>query len=400
MIADYRQWFNTNYSPEKYQRMIADVNREFDYEVAFKICETPIFISGQLKNELVKACGEVLAQVSAPEYRAQMHRAVPPQFDVPNATDQPTFMAIDFAVARNPENPELFLPQLIELQGFPSLYGFQEFISKKYRQHYGLPANLIHLFPPELQQDEDLYFAKVKRAILGDYAPEQVILLEIQPEKQKTYIDFLCTERYFGVRPVCITRLRKEGRKLFYEDNGSKIWVERIYNRVIFDELALRPDLHLHFDFRDDLDVSWAGHPNWFFKISKFTLPFLKSKYVPQTHFLHEMASIPDDLENYVLKPLFSFAGAGVKFDVTRQVIEAVDDPTNYVLMRKVHYAPEVQTLDVPAKAEIRLLLVNSGGKPELLTNLVRLSKGKMMGVDFNKGLDWVGGSIAFFERD
>ena len=400
MIADYRQWFNANFTPEKYQKMIADVNREFDYPVAFKICETPIFISGQLKNELGKACAEILAQINGDDYQANMHRAVPPQFDVPYDTAQPTFLAVDFAVARNPENPELFLPQLIEMQGFPSLYGFQGFISQKYRQHYQLPPNLSHLFPNELQADESRYFEKVKNAILGGYAPENTILLEIEPEKQKTYIDFLCSERYFGIKSLCITRLRKDGRQLYYEEAGRKIWVERIYNRVIFDELMLRHDLDLHFDFRDDLEVSWAGHPNWFFKISKFTLPFLKSKYAPETHFLSEMKSIPDDLENYVLKPLFSFAGAGVKFDVTRQMVESVENPDNYILMRKVHYAPEVITLDVPAKAEIRLLLVNTGGKLELLTNLVRLSKGKMMGVDFNKGLDWVGGSIAFFEKE
>ncbi|MCU0448767.1 MAG: hypothetical protein MUC97_02830 [Bernardetiaceae bacterium] len=400
MINHYRQWFNQNFTPAKYQALIAGVNQEFDYQVAFKICETPIFIPDQLKTELEKACQDVLNQVFSPAYQAQMHRAVPEQFYVPGDTPMPTFAAIDFAVARDPENPDRYLPQLIELQGFPSLFGFQEFISTMYRRYYGLPGNLIHLFPPELQADESLYFEKLRLAMLGGHHPDQVILMEIEPEKQKTYIDFLCTQRYFGIKPVCITRLRKQGRKLYYEEGGHRIWVERIYNRVIFDELVQRPDLDLHFSFRDELDVSWAGHPNWFFKMSKFTLPFLNSRYVPTTYFLNELKSIPDNLDDYVLKPLFSFAGAGVKFGVSQADLDQVRDPSNFILMKKVQYAPEVTTLDLPAKAEIRLLVVNVGGKLELLTNLVRLSKGKMMGVDFNKGLDWVGGSIGFFERD
>jgi hypothetical protein len=328
-----------------------------------------------------------------------MHRAIPPQLFVPNDTDMPTFAAIDFAIGKD-ENGEL-IPQLIELQGFPSLFAFQHFIAVMFKKHYELPDNLTHFFPAELQQNENLYLEKLRSTIVADATPETTILLEMMPEQQKTRIDFACTEHFLGVKPVCITALRKDGKKLYYEREGRKIWVERIYNRVIFDELMHRTDLSLHFSFTDELDVQWAGHPNWFFKMSKFTLPFLDSPYVPKTYFLHELTTIPSDLENYVLKPLFSFAGIGVKFDVTCADIDAIPDSerSNYVLMRKVQYEPVIETLDYPAKAEVRLLFVNVNGKMELLTNLVRLSKGKMMGVDFNKGMTWVGGTIGFFEK-
>jgi hypothetical protein len=226
-----------------------------------------------------------------------------------------------------------------------------------------------------------------------------VVLLEIEPEKQKTRIDFECCNTYLGVKPVCITKVQKEGRELFYDNNGEKTKIERIYNRVIFDELNRRTDLKYNFRFQDDLDLRWVPHPNWFYRISKFSLPFLKNKYVPETKFLSDIGSYPNDLENYVLKPLFSFAGAGVVFDVTREILDGIKDRSNYILQKKINYEPVIKTPDQPAKAELRLLFVHNEGKPYLVNNLVRLSKGKMMGVDFNKEKTWVGSSLAFFEH-
>ncbi len=399
MITSLRQRFNAQFSQEKYNAMLDDIAQEFGYPVAFKICETPVFIDNALKTELINAVNEVVSQVGSADYQANIHLATPPDLRVPREDGTPTFAAIDFAICQDPTNPEKLIPQLIELQGFPSLFCFQHFLNTKFRKHYEIAEGLTHFLKPEFAQNEDLYIDALRKTIVGEDATENTILMEIEPEKQKTKIDFSCTERYLGVKAVCITKIRKEGRKLFYEENGKKIWIERIYNRVIFDELNLRKDLNLAFDFRDELDVVWLAHPNWFFKMSKFTLPFLKSKYVPPTQFLDKISSIPDDLENYVLKPLFSFAGAGVKFDVNKQDIDNVKDKSNYILMKKAHYQPIIQTLDVPAKVEVRMLMLNIGGKLELVTNLIRLSKGKMMGVDFNKGLDWVGGSVGYFEK-
>ncbi|MCS6968929.1 MAG: hypothetical protein RMJ44_11800 [Cytophagales bacterium] len=399
MYSPYRQIFNRQFSQEQYQALLAEVNSAFGFEVTFKICETPVFIPPTLKERLVEAGEEIWRQINSESYQKEINGAVPAELFVPNETAQPLFAVLDFAICRA-ENGEL-MPQLIELQGFPSLFAFQHFIAGMYRKHYGLPEQLTHFFPTELQNDENIYIEKLRRAIVADFDPKNVILLEIKPEEQKTRIDFACTEHFLGVRPVCITALGKQGRKLYYYHQGERIWVERIYNRIIFDELHRYPDLPLRFSLTEDLEVSWAGHPNWFFKISKFTLPFLKGRFVPPTFFLHQIDPIPDDLENYVLKPLFSFAGTGVKFDLTRADIDSIPEHERhrYILMRKVNYQPVVETLDIPAKAEVRLLYVNNGQKMELLTNLIRLSKGKMMGVDFNKGQSWVGGTIGFMEK-
>lgn len=186
----------------------------------------------------------------------------------------------------------------------------------------------------------------------------------------------------------------------YINENGKKVKILKIYNRIIFDELFQRTDLKCEFDFQDEVDIEWIGHPNWFYRISKFTMPLLKGDFVPKSYYLDQLTSIPKDLENYVLKPLYSFAGAGVQIHVTQQMIDEITNKENYLLQEKVAYAPVIQTLDVPAKCEVRMMLLHNSktNKTEIVSNLVRLSKGEMVGVKYNKDKTWVGGSTAFFE--
>jgi hypothetical protein len=237
---------------------------------------------------------------------------------------------------------------------------------------------------------------------LGDHDPENVILLEIKPEQQKTRIDFYCTRDYLKIPIVCLTDLMREGDRLFYKKDGRKIEIKRIYNRIIFDELSqMKDQLGDVVDITQPLNVEWVPHPNWFYRISKFMLPLIHHPYVPKTYYLNEVTQLPRDLENYVLKPLFSFAGQGVIIDVTSSDIEKITDPENWILQRKVKYADIIKTPDVPAKAEIRIFYFWKKGaaRPVAVNNLARLSKGKMIGVRYNKDKEWVGGSVAFFEK-
>ena len=230
--------------------------------------------------------------------------------------------------------------------------------------------------------------------------PESVVLLEIEPEKQKTRIDFAATEKLLGIRSVCVTKIRKRERKLFYERDGREVRIERIYNRVIFDELIRRPDLNLSFRFQDDLDVTWVGHPNWYFRISKHSLPFLKTEHTSPTFFVDEFPA-GENLDGYVLKPLYSFAGHGVDMEPTPERIGALENPHEWILQQKVDYAAFVPTVDgKKSKAEIRMMFVwpENEHDPTLVNNLVRMSQGKMMGVDFNIDKTWVGASIALHE--
>lgn len=393
MIPHYREKYNTEFSEEKYRTFLKDLDSTFNSHIDFRIAQTPIFLPKELLKEILNASDLLVTTLQTKEFKEYSKKSLPDNLAVPNEDEHTSLLSIDFAICKD-ENGK-FSPQLIELQGFASLYCYQHLLNVKVREHFNIPSQLTNYFNG---LDEDSYIKKFKEVIVGDSDPENVILLEIEPEKQKTYIDFLCTEKYIGVKPVCLSKVIKEGKKLFYEKDGKKIPIDRIYNRVIHDELAKRKDINYNFRFTEELDVKWIAHPNWFFKISKYSLPFLKNKYVPDTNFLDQVERYPDDLENYVLKPLYSFGGVGVKYDVTKQDLDSIKDKSNYILQRKINYEPAIKTPDVPAKAELRLLFVWED-KPMLVNNLVRLSKGKMMGVDFNKDKTWVGSSIAYYEK-
>lgn len=398
MIASVRDDYNQAFSPDKYRAFLDAIQHDLPGLLDFRVAETPVFIPSIVKEKLLAACEDIVDVLTQENYRELTERAIPPHQFVPNEDEHPAFLAIDFAVCRD-ENGEL-TPQLIELQGFPSLFAFQPYISDKYRQFFPIPADFTHLFNVD---GNETYIQHLRRRIVGLCDPEEVILLEIYPEKQKTRIDFELTKRYLGIEPVCLTKIRKEGRKLFYEKEGRQIPIKRIYNRLIFDELEHMPDLQTMFKLTDDVDVEWVGHPNWFFRISKFTLPLLNSPYVPASYYLHTLEHYPTDLSQFVLKPLFSFAGSGVKLNITSADLDAIPEAerSNYLLQRKVKYEPVVLAADGSLiKCEIRLLFIWHEGEPRplLLTNLARLSRGEMIGVRFNQNFDWVGGSICFFE--
>ena len=391
MIKELREKFNSEFTEEKYRSLVKDLDSEFNHKVDFRIAETPIFLPENFKKELFKASDELIAILESKEFREYSKGALPDNMAVPHEDEHPVLLSLDFAICTDEQGN--LIPQLIELQGFASLYCYQELLNITMRKHFDIGDGLQTHFSG---LNNETYLKKFREVIVGDSDPENVILLEIEPEKQKTYIDFLCTEKYIGVRPVCLTKVIKEGKKLYYEYNGRKIPIDKIYNRVIYDELSKRKDIKYNFRFTEELDVKWIAHPNWFFKISKYSMPFLKSKFVPPTEFLSDIKEYPSDLENYVLKPLFSFAGVGVVFDVKKELLDSIEDKSKYILQKKVHYEPCIKTFDIPAKAEIRLLFVWDD-KPRLINNLVRLSKGDMMGVDFNKDKTWVGSSIAYY---
>lgn len=397
MIALAREHFNKQFSEAKYEQFVNDLNATYRYKIPFRVAETPLFVSNEFKEKMLKGADEIIDFIVRPDFNDLMKDAIPPSMSVPNETARPLFLALDFAICSN-EKGEL-IPQLIEMQGFPSLFGYQDFLGNKFREHYHIDDHWHFHFGKSSKE----YWEQLRRAIVGKHNPENVVLMEIDPLKQNTAIDFIITQKHLGTALVHIGDVIVRGKKLFYKSEGREIPIHRIYNRVIFDELVQQKDLQTQFHLTEDVDVEWAGHPNWFFKISKYTMPFLKSSAVPASRFLHEVITIPSDLENYVLKPLFSFSGSGVIFHVKKEDIENIpmEQRKNYMLQRKVNYEPIVQAPDGLVKAEVRLLYLWEDGKPRpgLITNLARLSRGEMIGVKYNKDKTWVGGTVCFFER-
>jgi hypothetical protein len=391
MVPDIRRAYNADFTPQRYEDMVRDLERDAGCPSIFRICETPLFLSERLTRELIAASDEVLGFVTSEEYLKQSDRAVPPHLRVPGDEGHTVFFQVDFAIVRG-EDGEL-TPRLIELQGFPSLYGFQWLLEKEFRSHF--PAVPDGWSPYFSGLTAETYPAALRDVIVADCDPEQAVLLEIDPVHQKTRIDFCVTEQLLGIPVVDAREVIERGGRLFYPRDGREVPIRRIYNRVIFDELE-RKGIDLSRIFHRDLvDVTWVGHPNWYLKISKFSLPFIKSRYCPPTWFVSDLREYPEDLESYVLKPLFSFAGLGVELGPTRERLRSLPDPENFILQRRVDYAPALETPDEPAKAEVRMMFVWKD-RPMLVNNLVRISKGKMMGVDFNKDKTWIGASSAY----
>ncbi|MFN2621744.1 MAG: hypothetical protein ABR611_02770 [Chthoniobacterales bacterium] len=396
MDPPLRSRFNADFSAEKYDALLRCVNETEKWPADFRISETPIFLTTEFTNEVVAAAEQIVELTQTAEFARHSASAIPAGLEVPHESAHPNFIVVDFGICT--EGGRL-VPRLIELQAFPSLFGFQLLILHCMRKAYpAIPREWTSSFGG---LKDDAYVALLRRTILGDAKPENVVLLEIEPEKQKTRIDFAATETILGIRSVCLTNVIKKGRQLFYDRDGREVRIERIYNRVIFDELIRRPDLNPPFRFQDDLDVTWVGHPNWYFRISKHSLPFLKTAHTSPAYFADD--SPPNEsVADYVLKPLYSFAGLGVDMEPTREKLAALDKPREWILQKKVQYAEFVPTPDGPkSKAEIRMMFVWPEGdkSPTLVNNLVRMSQGKMMGVDFNKEKTWVGSSIALHAR-
>jgi hypothetical protein len=388
-----RQLFNSHYTPQKYARFTDLVDARCGLHVPFRLCETPCFFDVEFMRRISREGVELITQlVDSAAYRERSEASIPGRYRVPGEAAEPLFVQVDFGVVRG-EDGRLH-PKLVEIQGFPSLYAFQPVLAQSYVDAYELPAGLSYLLDG---LDNRGYQALLRDAIVAGHDPSEVVLLEIDPEHQKTRCDFAVTEQTLDVRAVCITRVRKRGRRLYYDRDGVETPIRRIYNRAIVDEIERR-GVEMPFDWRDDLSVEWAGHPNYYFRVSKFSLPFLKHPSVPETLFLDEVPRLPEDLPQWVLKPLYSFAGLGVVIGPSREEVDAipVGRRGGFILQKRVEFTPVVETPHGWTKAEIRVMYINR--RP--VTHIIRMGRGKMMGVDHNKNMEWVGASAALYHEE
>ena len=399
MLQPYRDDFNANFTPAKYEDLLARLNRLARTSIEFRVAETPCFFSRELLDELAET-GAILTHqlLDDPAYLEASDQTIPDQYRVPNENPVPNFMTVDFGLVRNPDGS--LSPKLVELQAFPSIFGYQDILSREYIETFSLDPNLAwHLGG----FNEKTYWQLLRDVIVGDHDPENAVLLEIDPDHQKTLPDFHIYEDKLGIATVDITKLRKRGNCLFYQRNGREIPIHRIYNRTIVDELQ-RKNIQLPFDYRDPLDVEWAGHPNWYFRISKFSLPFLNHPSVPKAVFLDDwfehrnLEGLPIQRERLLLKPLYSFAGKGIQFAPTDADLNAIPpaDRHLYLLQERVAFEPTIHTPHGLTQAEIRIMyLWPDGDALQPAIALVRLGRGLMMGVDHNRDRLWVGSSAA-----
>ena len=396
MIPSLRRQFNHNFTPEKYQTFLRRIDEACGTHVQFRLSETPCFFPKELIDRMARDGDALIRQlVDNPLYRTKSDAAVPAEFNVPNEPPHPMFVQVDFGLIRDTSGQ--LHPKLVELQAFPSLYAYQGPLAEAYIDVYDLKPESARLRYLLSGLETSSYRELLRRAIVGSQDPENVILMEIDPVHQKTLPDFLLTEKILGVRAIDIVEIKKEGSRLYYERDGQRIPITRIYNRAIVDELE-RKNVKLAFDWRDDLDVEWAGHPNWYFRISKFSIPYLKHESVPKTWFLDKMNVIPSDLENYALKPLYSFAGLGVIIAPKKEDITAIpaDKRPYYILQERLNFEPVIETPFGATKAEVRVMYIWLEELKPVMT-IIRMGRGLMMGVDHNKNMEWVGASAGLY---
>lgn len=390
MHKDYRNQINKSFTKEKYKQLHEEIVKLCGVAPAFRVAESPVFVPDQLWQQVINASRQLVDFIVQPNFKELSEGAFPMDSDsrVPNETPHPQILSFDFGICED-ENGNLS-PKLIEFQGFPTLCTYQLQLYKAYQAVY---PEIAHL-SPFIDIDETEYL-KMLHTMLGK---KNTVLMDIEPTKQNTYVDFKATEKYFGMPYLCMSDIIKEDRKLYYIDkNGEKKHIEYIYNRVIFDELLQRSDLKRNFSFLEDLDIKWISHPNWYFRMSKYILPFMDMDFVPKSYFLSDVKEYPSDLKNYILKPLYSFSGQGVQMDITAEDLDNIKNRQNYLLQEKVKYAPVIEAPDGQVKFEFRVIALwpLDRERPVLTFNLVRMSKGAMVGVKYNKDKEWVGSSIA-----
>lgn len=423
MIPELRQRLNERFIPEQYRTLLRLVEESCGAKVEYRIAETPVFLpSSLLARMAAEGAALTKALIGNPLYLEAARKAIPAGYQVAGQSPHPHFLTADFALIQ--DNAGQFVPRLVEIQAFPSVYGYQDVLSSVYRSAYQLPEALGSFLSG---LDEAGYWALLGRTILAGHDPEQVVLTELDPLHQKTWPDFKVTAARLGIAVVDIRSLQPVGDKLHYRNAaGRSIPIRRIYNRAIADELIAR-GVKLPFDLARPWDVEWAGHPNWYFLISKFSIPWLcrppeTHPVVPPAVFVDEFlegrgraelraagVSLPAEsskdtaYSELLLKPLFSFAGKGIQFDPTQGQLEAIprEKRAEFLLQQRMRFAPTIATPHGLTQAEIRILyLWPDGGNLTPVLSLVRLGRGKMMGVDHNKNQEWVGASAAFFNKD
>ena len=388
MQRKYRSIYNQLLTDIKYDQINRELTKRCGVAPTFRIGETPVFLEPELWEKLLSASRQLLDFIADPSFQSKTECSMLPGIKVPNETSHPHMVAMDFGICETADGS--IVPQLIEMQGFPTVSAFQYQLLKSYQSTI---PEIGHLNPfMEVSEEEYLHLMK---SILGK---KNTILMDVKPERQNTYIDFKATELMFGVPSVCVSDIHKSGEDLYYKNaNGKNQDIDYIFNRVIFDELLQRTDLKLNFSFFEDHNINWISHPNWYFRISKYTMPLMDFDFVPKSYFISDLKEIPKDLEKFILKPLYSFSGQGVNMDVTEADILAVEKKEEWLLQEKVSYAPIIEAPDGKVKFEVRVIALwpDELEKPVIAFNVVRMTKGAMVGVKYNKDKAWVGSSVA-----
>ncbi|MCX8051648.1 MAG: hypothetical protein N3B17_07150 [Chlorobi bacterium] len=396
MNTERQEWFyRSHYTDERYHRLRQLLEQRLGTRIEFRIMEAPVFLSDELRRSIADAAIALVEQCTEKSYLSHaIERAIPPRYRMPDIPPHPTCAVVDFAISQ--ADGEL-VPRLIELQGFPSLFAYQLFLTDAYHDAYELREEFSPFFDPSLDRNE--YRRILERWLIGNHHPDNTALVDYKPLEQKTYPDFAATELLTCMAPTDIGGIVERDGYLFHERGGALQPLRRIYMRAITDELEER-GVEVPFSWNDPPHVEWVVHPNWYFLMSKYSLPYLHHPTVPRALFCDTIERLPTDVR-YVLKPLFAFAGKGVNVEPTDDDLRALspDERRNWLAMEKVEYAPALPTPEGANYVEVRCMVIwEEGSRPRPAMSLVRTGRSKLMGSRYLT-LPWTGASICFFEQ-
>lgn len=377
-----------------HQRLRTQLEEVLGTTIDFRVCEMPIFVSHTMRRQLEDAAIALTVQCAHSTVTDHTSPSIPQEARVPRAAARPLFSVVDFAIARDTDGQ--LVPKLIELQGFPSLYGYQLMYTSQMQNVYELAGTTP--FCSELTIDD--YISILRECVYGDCDPSTVALVELDPLVQKTRPDFVAYEQLIGLSTVNIRDVKRRNRSLVVaEPHGRERVLQRVFNRAIVDELN-DMCVPLQFAWTDDLDVQWAGHPNWYYLMSKAALPYLDHPSVPTTQLVHKLADLPTNLDRYVLKPLYAFAGKGVVVSPAEADLQAIPEHerSQWILQERIEYARCVPTPYGNNAVEIRIMCVwpDRMAKPLPIMSLARTGRGLYMGARYNTE-PWTGSSGCLF---
>lgn len=395
MVEKIRNNFNEVFTTDKYNKMLKEISLEFNHVVPFRIAETPVFIPKYIKNQLLQASGKVVDFICSSEFDKIKNNAIPNELKSCKNIGRPNCLAIDFAIIKNEEGD--YQCKLIELQAALSLFGFTELLAQKFQKTY---PNISNLNPYLSNLNSGKYTQLLRETFSGKYNSENVIFLEISPQQQQNKLDYIFLEKTLGIKTICISEVIIEGKNLFYKSNQNKIPIYRIVNRVILEELYRNKEFKYDFSFNNEYNVDWVNHPVWFFTISKFLMPHVQGMHFPKCFYLDNLDLSTINLAEMILKPIFSLGGKEIIFNLTKEVIEGIDNKENYILQEKVEYDFCIKTTNEPVRTEIRVMYIwqDNTERPIPVMTFSRFTRGNQMALKYNKNEPWVGASTCFFE--
>jgi len=394
LLEDQEYFANNLYSTDRHHSFIKKLEQNIGASIDFRIAEMPIFINNSLRKKLENYAKEIIIECIDLQSDSRYNNHIPELYKVPHQSSKPLFSVVDFAITQDADGE--YIPKVVELQGFPSLFGYQYFYANTILQEYPFTNNYSTNLSDYTNEE---YISLLKESLISSYHPDETCLLEYKPEQQKTRPDFIALQTLTGIQTTDIEQVKKEGNKLFHQRNGKWVHIKRVFNRAIVDELQEKY-AKLNFYWNEELDIEWAGHPNWYFAISKNSMPYLKHMSIPKTVFLSEIEHIPDNLEPFVLKPLFSFSGKGVNIHPCKNDIDLIPAHMRgqYILQSKINYANCIYTPEGQNKIEIRIMLIwpEHYDVPIPAMSLARTGRGPMMGVRYNN-IPWTGSTGCLF---